>query len=691
MAGKRSSAFGGASAAARGEVPTIIDPTPELSQPIKELSVADFTKAKSRGNRLSRVTPTPVVKKSTEEAAPQEAISKEESSSIAIKDEDGIFLPTSQIQRNRPAEEAAPTTQKKKKQPKPEKTNAELEAIRLADSAATSAQSRLASTAATPGLRPPSGELDLSQINKKHTATTVWDAAHAAAVKLVSHFDNYDSLLKKTAKAHLDAADEIDGVLHGKSGALNPGMTHPVADYMRKFSRDLDARVGVKKSHDSLRNEALDALSVLRSLKQRSAPNKEISSADPFKAAQDSDRTHAYLKEKVAQIDRIHSELNKGVDAQYGIGSPLSQDEVGNMRSGMKSLLDKAGKPKRPNIEDPFYRHIDESVAEFEPGTTNLLNPNEALAPPGHVWVGEREAKLKGMKINQIGNRATVDLMGHPDPKGLIKAWEQIYGKQHEDVQNLKQWHQTWTTAKKPQLTGRTLAGIEDTRAAEIQKQGKKGKGRKELQAGPTPEAPSNLPRAKKKKMYGSRVAPQNLPVIARSQEQLFKQTHLAEQGIAAVRGVHYNLKDSDNPSYEGFVPTSGKRPKGVRRMSSGQRRRLAQSTVTTGLKPQYHEQAVNEILKNKRISPELRQKMTGEEVLRATVAAQRSREFTAAKQRQDEAYASYSGNISFTQKREEKEAEQERQERLARLQAAGLNPRRHVGMGVFVETPTKF
>lgn len=244
----------------------------------------------------------------------------------------------------------------------------------------------------SPGLQGSSSDSEGTSLGSTHG--DVWNLANQHLNTLQSHFANIQNVITQRGADYSKAADAVESVFHGPKGTLNAGRSHSGVDALResaKFLREQGATRSLRE-HLSVGNNLTEARALLNSLKTDEL-GKPISPSSKFRNFQGANERQQTLDKVVGLLKGAHKSLNNGVLKPHGIGSPLSDNDIKSLSTTSNSVAEKAGTPKLPNPKDINNRDIDTDIARIskdENGNDVLENPKEALADPGHVWVGQR-------------------------------------------------------------------------------------------------------------------------------------------------------------------------------------------------------------------------------------------------------------------------------------------------------------
>ena len=244
----------------------------------------------------------------------------------------------------------------------------------------------------SPGLRGSANDEDVPVSGSTHRE--VWDLAQKHLNTLESHFANLPNRITQRGAEYSKAADAVESVFHGPKGTLNVGGSHPGVNALRESAKFLGEQGATRsvREHLTVKNNLTEARALLNSLKTDEL-GKPISSSSKFREFQGANERQQTLDKVVGLLRGAHKSLNNGVLKPHGIGSPLSDSDVKGLAYTSNQVAEKAGVPKLPNPKDINNRDIDMGIARMskdEKGNDVLENPKEALADPGHVWVGER-------------------------------------------------------------------------------------------------------------------------------------------------------------------------------------------------------------------------------------------------------------------------------------------------------------
>jgi hypothetical protein len=324
------------------------------------------------------------------------------------------------------------------------KINAELEAQTKANKQAGVEKSRLSNSASV-GLS--SEPADVPSAKVKISAKKLWSIADKLQTKMQNHWDSLPSTLAARAQAHHDAANRIDAAFHGPKGDLNVGKVHPVSAALRDSAEYLKKSANTSSLREQLSagNNLTEARAILNAQINRGKGGVSFKS-------QDSSRIHYDLGLAVKALSSAHSTLNRGALTNYGIGSPVHPDEMKHLDFSHQNLVTEHGGPKPIDINAEENRDVDTVIAKYHPVTKALLNPDEALAAPGHVWFGDRTDGLK----QQV--EATPE---------NVKNFTSVYGKQHADVVRLRSMSKAITKGVVSRVPrGRATVGLDVDRSA---------------------------------------------------------------------------------------------------------------------------------------------------------------------------------------------------------------------------------
>lgn len=287
---------------------------------------------------------------------------------------------------------------------------------------------------AFPGLR--SSVSDADEPSTGSTHSDVWNLANSHLNTLESHFANLPNRITQRGTEYSRAADAVEATLRGSKGTLNAGVTHPAVKAMRESAKFLGEQGAVRslREHLSVKNNLTEARALLNSLKEDSL-GKPINPSSKFRNFQGANERQQTLDKVVGLLRGAHKSLNNGVLKPHGIGSPLTDSDIRGLASTSNQIAEQAGIPKLPNPKDINNRDIDHSIARVskdENGNDVLENPKDALADPGHVWVGERvwqnpnDKKGPGVRDQIEATQENLD------------EYTARYGKGHRDVLAIK-------------------------------------------------------------------------------------------------------------------------------------------------------------------------------------------------------------------------------------------------------------
>lgn len=284
---------------------------------------------------------------------------------------------------------------------------------------------------ATPkGRRTSAGKL-IAEGKGEGAAQDSWRAAKDLHTILTRHFDTLPEQLNSKAdelEARVTSAKRIAAQSDGLTDADQASMDRSVANVSEKskWLRDQGSTDSLRE-HLATKNRLVNIGAALDALKTEDGKFKD---ADPGKL-------HGLIQDSLAGLNSVHNFFQRSAIAPYGVGSPVSDEDVKHAVRVSQKLRTKAAPISLTEL--PRDAH---PLAKKDPLTGNITNPNGefGLAPAGHVWGVGLTPDLNGNHKLVEANRTNLELV------------TRALGKNHSTTNRLKKLVEAQESGK--QVTG---------------------------------------------------------------------------------------------------------------------------------------------------------------------------------------------------------------------------------------------
>ena len=147
-----------------------------------------------------------------------------------------------------------------------------------------------------------------------------------------------------------------------------------------------------RTGHDSL-------VQIGAALDSMKTPDGKFKDASPIKL-------HSAIQDALSGLSRVHNLYQNNAVAPYGVGSPVSDEDVKHAVRVARKLTTKAAPTSVENL--PFDAHPTLTARDND---GNITNPEKAFAPKGHVWGIDLPSDLNGNLRSVEATPANLELV----------------------------------------------------------------------------------------------------------------------------------------------------------------------------------------------------------------------------------------------------------------------------------------